>query len=66
MTDLSTDCRDGLLLAEIIEAVTAFKIPNLHKKPKSQEQMVSGIVIIFLFRKFANIFRIEKLKLQVE
>lgn len=40
--DLSTDCRDGLLLAEVIEAVTTFKVPDLIKKPKTQQQMVSG------------------------
>ncbi|KAI9585603.1 hypothetical protein GQX74_001450 [Glossina fuscipes] len=39
VTDLSSDCRDGLLLAEIIEAVTSFKVPDLHKKPKNQQQM---------------------------
>jgi Calponin homology (CH) domain len=39
--DLSTDCRDGLLLAEVIEAVTTFKVPDLIKKPKNQQQMVS-------------------------
>lgn len=36
------DARDGLLLAEIIEAVTSFKVPDLIKKPKTQQQMVSG------------------------
>ncbi|XP_065356493.1 probable serine/threonine-protein kinase pkgA [Calliphora vicina] len=39
VTDLSADCRDGLLLAEVIEAVTSFKVPDLHKKPKNQQQM---------------------------
>lgn len=41
VTDLSTDCKDGLLLAEIIEAVTTFKVPDLAKKPKNAQQMVS-------------------------
>jgi hypothetical protein len=41
VTELSADCRDGLLLAEVIEAVTTFKVPDLTKKPKSQQQMVS-------------------------
>lgn len=41
VTDLSADCKDGLLLAEVIEAVTAFKVPDLTKKPKTQQQMVS-------------------------
>ncbi|KAL7739520.1 hypothetical protein ACLKA6_012664 [Drosophila palustris] len=39
VTDLSADCRDGLLLAEVIEAVTNFKVPDLNKKPKNQQQM---------------------------
>ncbi len=50
VADLSTDCRDGLLLAEVIEAVTTFKVPDLVKKPKNQQQMVSVLVIIFLIR----------------
>lgn len=41
VADLSADCRDGLLLAEVIEAVTSFKVPDLIKKPKAQQQMVS-------------------------
>jgi hypothetical protein len=41
VVDLSADARDGLLLAEIVEAVTSFKVPDLIKKPKSQQQMVS-------------------------
>ncbi|CAD7085991.1 unnamed protein product [Hermetia illucens] len=40
VTDLSTDCRDGLLLADVIEAVTTFKVPDLIKKPKNQQQMM--------------------------
>lgn len=39
--DLSNDCRDGLLLADVIEAVTACKVPDLNKKPKNHSQMVS-------------------------
>lgn len=46
VVDLSVDVRDGLLLAEIIEAVTSFKVPDLIKKPKSQQQMVSRVVSI--------------------
>lgn len=41
VADLSADCRDGLLLADVIEAVTSFKVPDLTKKPKTQQQMVS-------------------------
>lgn len=44
VTDLSADCRDGLLLAEVIEAVTNFKVPDLVKKPKTQQQMVSRMI----------------------
>lgn len=40
--DLSNDCRDGILLADIIEAVTACKVPDLNKKPKNHSQMVSS------------------------
>ncbi|KAM7351136.1 sickie isoform 4-T4 [Cochliomyia hominivorax] len=43
VTDLSSDCRDGLLLAEVIEAVTSFKVPDLHKKPKNQQQMYDNV-----------------------
>uniref|UniRef100_A0A1I8NF63 Uncharacterized protein n=1 Tax=Musca domestica TaxID=7370 RepID=A0A1I8NF63_MUSDO len=43
VTDLSADCRDGLLLAEVIEAVTSFKVPDLHKKPKNQQQMYDNV-----------------------
>lgn len=41
VSDLSVDARDGLLLAQIVEAVTNFKVPDLIKKPKSQQQAVS-------------------------
>ncbi|CAG9803564.1 unnamed protein product [Chironomus riparius] len=43
VVDLSTDCRDGLLLAEVIEAVTNFKVPDLIKKPKTQQQMYDNV-----------------------
>ncbi|XP_068151848.1 protein sickie isoform X1 [Drosophila tropicalis] len=43
VTDLSADCRDGLLLAEVIEAVTSFKVPDLVKKPKTQQQMYDNV-----------------------
>lgn len=44
VVDLSVDARDGLLLAEIIEAVTSFKVPDLIKKPKTQQQTVSHLI----------------------
>uniref|UniRef100_A0A182HG61 Uncharacterized protein n=1 Tax=Anopheles arabiensis TaxID=7173 RepID=A0A182HG61_ANOAR len=40
VSDLSADCRDGLLLAEVIEAVTTFKVPDLVKKPKTAQHMI--------------------------
>ncbi|KAL7031114.1 hypothetical protein ACKWTF_006898 [Chironomus riparius] len=43
VVDLSADARDGLLLAEIIEAVTSFKVPDLIKKPKNQQQMFDNV-----------------------
>lgn len=46
VTDISTDCTDGILLSEVIEAVTAFKVPDLIKKPKTQQQMVSGFILL--------------------
>uniref|UniRef100_A0A182P2R1 Calponin-homology (CH) domain-containing protein n=1 Tax=Anopheles epiroticus TaxID=199890 RepID=A0A182P2R1_9DIPT len=44
VSDLSADCRDGLLLAEVIEAVTTFKVPDLVKKPKTAQHMMSGMI----------------------
>lgn len=44
VSDLSTDCRDGILLADVIEAVTSFKVADLTKKPKTQQQMVSSSI----------------------
>jgi hypothetical protein len=41
------DCRDGLLLAEIIQATSDFKVPDLIKKPKNQQQQV--IIILFVY-----------------
>uniref|UniRef100_A0A182YFX3 Uncharacterized protein n=1 Tax=Anopheles stephensi TaxID=30069 RepID=A0A182YFX3_ANOST len=41
VSDLSADCRDGLLLAEVIEAVTTFKVPDLVKKPKTPQHMTT-------------------------
>lgn len=42
VSDLSADCRDGLLLAEVIEAVTTFKVPDLVKKPKTAQHMTTS------------------------
>ncbi|XP_041786525.1 protein sickie-like, partial [Anopheles merus] len=43
VSDLSADCRDGLLLAEVIEAVTTFKVPDLVKKPKTAQHMYDNV-----------------------
>ncbi|XP_065094489.1 protein sickie-like isoform X4 [Ochlerotatus camptorhynchus] len=43
VSDLSADCRDGLLLAEVIEAVTTFKVPDLVKKPKTPQHMYDNV-----------------------
>lgn len=42
VTDLAVDCRDGLLLADVVEGVTSVKVPDLIRKPKAQQQMVSS------------------------
>ena len=41
VTDLQNDCRDGLLLADVVEGVTSVKVTDLIRKPKTQQQMVS-------------------------
>lgn len=41
IVDLSEDIRDGILLAELIEVVTSYKVNELTKKPKTTKQMVS-------------------------
>lgn len=43
VTDLAVDCRDGLLLADVVEGVTSLKVPDLIRKPKTQQQMVSSM-----------------------
>ncbi|KAF6205071.1 hypothetical protein GE061_019238 [Apolygus lucorum] len=39
LTDLQTDLVDGLLLADLIEAVTNHKVPDVHRKPKTAAMM---------------------------
>nr|XP_053641807.1 protein sickie-like [Cherax quadricarinatus] len=39
--DLQADVSDGVVLAEVIEAVTGQKVPDINKKPKNSTQMVS-------------------------
>ena len=40
---LQTELLDGLLLAEVIEAVTHQKVPDIAKKPKNRAAMVTNI-----------------------
>ena len=41
--DLQTELSDGLVLADVIEAVTGQKVPDVHRKPKTSSQMESNI-----------------------
>ena len=41
--NLQTELTDGLLLAEVIEAVTHQKVPDITKKPKTRAAMVTNI-----------------------
>ncbi|XP_076466294.1 neuron navigator 2-like isoform X3 [Babylonia areolata] len=43
ITDLQHDVTDGVLLAEVIEAVTNEKIKDIKQKPKNSAQMVENI-----------------------
>lgn len=39
--DLQVDVTDGVILADVVEAVTNLKIPEINRKPKTSSQMVS-------------------------
>nr|XP_053644541.1 protein sickie-like isoform X2 [Cherax quadricarinatus] len=41
--DLQADVSDGVVLAEVIEAVTGQKVPDINKKPKNSTQMLENI-----------------------
>ena len=41
--DLQTELADGLALADVIEAVTGQKVPDIVRKPKSSSQMEANI-----------------------
>ncbi|XP_071526452.1 uncharacterized protein [Panulirus ornatus] len=41
--DLQADVTDGVILAEVIEAVTGQKVPDINKKPKNSTQMLENI-----------------------
>ncbi|EFX85848.1 hypothetical protein DAPPUDRAFT_45238, partial [Daphnia pulex] len=40
--DLPNDVTDGVILADVIEAVANQKLPDVNRKPKNASQMVSG------------------------
>lgn len=48
VTNLEADCRDGLLLADVVEGVTSVKVTDLIRKPKTQQQMVSSTRKLYL------------------
>ena len=41
--DLQTELSDGLILSDVIEAVTGQKVPDITRKPKTSSQMESNI-----------------------
>ncbi|KAF2369199.1 Calponin domain [Trinorchestia longiramus] len=49
ITDLQNDVMDGTVLADVIEAVTGLKVPDVVKKPKGSTQMVENINASLVF-----------------
>ncbi|XP_076324022.1 neuron navigator 3-like isoform X3 [Tachypleus tridentatus] len=47
--DLQTDVSDGVLLADVIEAVTGTRVPEITRKPKTSSQMVENLKICLTF-----------------
>ncbi|CAH0746840.1 unnamed protein product [Bemisia tabaci] len=47
--DLQADLTDGVLLADVIEAVTSHKVPNINRKPKTATQMCENIQACLCF-----------------
>ncbi|XP_046669946.1 protein sickie isoform X3 [Homalodisca vitripennis] len=43
ISDLQQDMRDGVLLADLIEAVTGQKAADLHRRPKTSSQMTENV-----------------------
>ncbi|XP_077491424.1 sickie isoform X3 [Amblyomma americanum] len=41
--DLQSDITDGVLLADVIDAVAGVKVPDINRKPKTNDQMVNNI-----------------------
>jgi hypothetical protein len=59
--DLQKELQDGIILAEVIEAVMGARVPDIVKKPKSHAQMVDNIQhsLNFLAKKGVNISDIQ-------
>lgn len=64
--DLQTELQDGLILAEVIEAVMSQKVPEIHKKPKSPGQMVENLqnCLNFLAKKGVAVQDIQALDIK--
>ncbi|XP_017756218.1 PREDICTED: protein sickie-like [Eufriesea mexicana] len=61
VTDLQLDLCDGVLLADLVEAVTNQKVIDVNRRPKNAQQMVSfhsrvPIYMLFLIEKFPFIY----------
>ena len=41
--NLQTELSDGLLLTEVIESVTHQKVPDIQRKPKTKDAMITNI-----------------------
>ena len=59
--DLQKELQDGIILAEVIEAVMGSRVPDIVKKPKTHIQMVDNIQhsLNFLAKKGVNISDIQ-------
>lgn len=59
--DLQSELQDGLILAEVVEAVMASKVPDIHKKPKNNGQMLDNIqhCLKFLSNKGVNVSEVK-------
>ncbi|XP_035704114.1 protein sickie isoform X4 [Folsomia candida] len=47
--DLQVDVTDGVILADVIEAVANLKIPEINRKPKTSSQMLDNIQACLVF-----------------
>ena len=64
--DLQTELQDGLILADVIEAVMSQKVPDIHKKPKTPGQMVENLqnCLNFLTKKGVAVQDIQALDIK--